>query len=188
MLKNKLFAILMFGAIASSSAMAADGTIIMSGELVAGTCKIGGVALDGTVHSVLNFDLGKLPVSTFSTAGIAGPTVTNATSGQVVLTSCPVSSPVTLVVNAGTGGLSTVDLTNNGFKNTATTGAATNVISQIIDLSSNNVVNVAQSTGISKTTDATGTVTFNIGSRFYSTGVATAGTFSANGVFNFIYQ
>jgi major type 1 subunit fimbrin (pilin) len=188
-MKKNLLATLIFGALlVSGSAMAADGLINMSGTLVGSTCKINGVTQTGSTVSTLSFDLGKLPVSTFSAAGIAGPTVTNSTSGQVALTACPVTSPVTLVVNAGTGGLSTVDLTNNGFKNTATTAAATGVISQLIDAETGNVLNVAQTTGISKTTDSTGAATFKLGSRFYSTAAATAGAFTATATFNIIYQ
>ena len=188
-MKKNLLAALMFGAaLVSGSAFATDGTINMTGSLTASTCKINGVAQNGTSVTTLTFPLGTYSTSSFATAGTVGPMITNSTSGQVILSSCPVNQAVTLVISPGTAA---VDATNNAFQNT-TTGGATNVEAQILNAATGTVLvptgTGAATSGISSNTGSGGSTTFSLGARFIATGQATAGQFTSNATFNILYQ
>lgn len=169
-------------------AHAGDGQITVTGTVVSSTCKINGITQNGTTVSNMSISLGTVPAANFAEAGKVGNVVTGATTQgfNVALTGCPIASTVSLVLD----GSGSVDTATRSFKNTATTGAATNMNAQILnaEAGASTVLFPSSGTGITKTTDASGNANFLLGARFLSTGTATAGSFSTVAGFSVVYN
>ena len=167
-------------------AHAGDATINVSGNVTDSTCKINGVVQNGSSVSTISIALGTVSKADFAAAGKTGGIVTGATTSgyNVALTSCPVSSTVSLVLD----GIGAIDSATSSYKNT--TAGATNINAQIVNAEGgvNTVLDPQGLNKISKTTDAAGNANFLLGARFYATGAATAGAFTTTAGFTVIYN
>ena len=177
---KKLFSLLaLAGVFASGNTLAADGTITFDGAITSTTC----VLTTGTKD--LTFSLGKFTINQLKVAGDV-TTAVRPTTGSITLTGCGASKQVALTVGRQTAG---TDNINNGFMNTATTTPATNVIAQLVDLDATGtqVPLTIDSVAVTKTSNAAGNITFNLGARFRATGASTVGNFTSDGNYTLSY-
>ena len=186
-MKNKILTALLTVAAFSGSAWAIDGTIAVSGELQTNTCAINAGG-NGTTGG-LSFDLSNVPVTNFKVAGNESP-VGSGPGNAVVMTGCPANQQLTLLVSVDQ--IAKIDLTTFGFKNQTAVGSggASNIQVILVNTDASNAVIKPTDPlgGISKTANAAGALTFNLGAKYRATGLATLGTFSATGIWEVLYQ
>lgn len=166
-------------------AHAADGTINVSGAISDSTCKINGAIQNGSAVATLTIALPTVAKADFAMAGKTGPIVTGTTgsASNITLTSCPASVTVKLSMD---GNGSNINAATNSYKSTS--GTSTNMSAQIMNAEDGSVLDPFGNTAISKITDASGNATFLLGTRYYSLGATTAGTFNTTAGFNITYQ
>lgn len=168
-------------------AHAGDATIGVSGAVSDSTCKINGAVQNGSSVTSVTINLGSVSKADFAAAGKLGNVVTGTTTSgfNIALTSCPASAMLSLALD-GTG---SIDASTGTYKNTAA-GGASNMNVQIVNAenSSNTPLNPFGSSSIGKITDASGSVNFLLGARYYATGAATAGAFTTTAGFSIIYN
>jgi len=159
----------------ATGAHASDGTVTITGEVTAQTCKINGGTPSFTVS---------LPK--VSTTALAAA---NATAGrtpfQIALTEC---NPATGTVSAYFEPGANTDTDNNRLKNT---GTATNVAVQLLNSSSTAIALGKDATGQGggNATLAGGAATLKYFAEYLATtGAAGAGTVSTSTTYSIVYQ
>ena len=186
-MKKSLLICALLAGFLSSMAHAGDATVNVSGAVSDSTCKINGNIQNGSSVSSLSISLGAVSKADFAAAGKLGNVVTGTTASgfNIALTSCPASAMLSLALD-GTG---SIDASTGTYKNTVT-GGASNMNVQIVNAenSSNTPLNPFGTSSIGKITDASGSVNFLLGARYYATGPATAGAFTTTAGFSIIYN
>lgn len=186
---NKTNRILFLALAASASVLAApayaiDGTINFNGELTAETCDVsvngatGGIPVNATVT---------LPTVSTSLLTAAGQT-TGQTGFDIGLANCVgAASTARTFFNSGV----TVNAAYR-LSNQAAVAAATNVDLQLLDLTSNQVIQIGQNTQLTSTNNlvpiTSGSATMRYAVQYYATGTTTAGNVGSFVTFNIDYQ
>lgn len=174
-MKKLLIAAAAAAALAPLSALAADGTITINGEVKANTCRINATGSP-------NITVTLPTVTTLALPGV------NATAGtqpfSLDLTLCAAGTKATTYFEPGAD----VDFGTGNLKNT---GVATNV--QVRLLNSNlSVINLANGPGAQGsqqfTTNAQGAATLSYYAQYFATGAAGAGSVATSVKYTVIYQ
>ncbi|MFC6299257.1 type 1 fimbrial protein [Pseudomonas sp. CCM 7893] len=174
--KAHVLAVLVTASIAPF-AMASDGTINFTGQLLAATCAV-------TVNGAASPATVTLPSITAGSLSATGK-VAGQTNFNIKLTGCTgTATTATAFFEAGGG----VDPVSGNLKNT---GTATNVQLQLVDGTSNLAIkagDVAQVTTNSRGTIASNAATLPYAVQYYATGLATAGTVLGTVTYSLNYQ
>jgi len=175
---NKLLltAALIAGIAAASSAAATDGTITITGNVVASTCKING----GNSPAAINVTL-----PTVSTTSLnAAAAVAGRTPFQIALTGCGSLTKATTFFEPGPTVLADGNLKN-------ATGSATGVEVQLLNGSDFSAIALNAASGSQNSTQATltaGAGTLNYYAQYYATAAAGAGSVATSVQFTMLYQ
>lgn len=186
-MKRVLLSTAIASVLIASAAQASDGTINFQGKLTDATCQI---TIDGS-SSPATVVLPTLSTQLLAATGdIAGRTQFN-----IELSGCTgLISTSTAAAYFENG--STVDTTTNNLVNT-TTGGAGNVQLQLIDIQSNNTIEIGRSSQTSSNTQvvipntagaSTGTTMLPYAVQYYALGTTTPGVVTSNVNFSINYQ
>ncbi|HEY0505032.1 MAG TPA: type 1 fimbrial protein [Lysobacter sp.] len=174
-MKKLLLAAAAVVALAPLSALAADGTITINGQVNANTCRINATGSPNVTVTLPTVSTVALPAA-------------NATAGNqafsLALTLCSPGTQATTYFEPGAN----VDFANGNLKNT---GAATNVQVRLLnsDLSVINLANGVGAQGSQQfTTDTNGAATLSYYAQYFATGAAGAGSVSTSVQYTMIYQ
>ena len=166
-------------AFAPQTARATDGTITITGKVVAQTCTVAGNAF-GTPASV-NVTLPLVLAPVLTTAG----SVAGTTPFSIAIANCdPALTKVQTFFSSGAN----IDASTGNLNNT---GTATNVQVQLLNSSSAVMpLNGADATAQNSPTAnlSSGAATLNYSAQYISTGGATAGLVNTSVAFTMIYQ
>ncbi|KPH00188.1 fimbrial protein [Pseudomonas sp. RIT-PI-q] len=176
--KARVLAVLV-AASSAPFAMASDGTINFTGQLLAATCAIN---VNGAVSpAAATVTLPSITASSLSAAGkVAGQT-----NFIIKLTGCTGTATTAAAFFEAGGG---VDPVSGNLKNT---GTATNVQLQLVDATSGLAIkagDAAQLTGNSRVTIASNAANLPYAVQYYATGLATSGTVLGTVTYSVNYQ
>lgn len=169
------------GTALGQTARAADGQINFTGSIQGATCTID---VNGTVTpAVASVALQAVSANRLTAAA----QVAGATSFTIGLKNCIGSVSAAAFFESG----ATVEPIWGNLRNTATTGAATNVLLQLLDGTSGLAIragNTSQNTGNTRVTlDAAGNATLPYVVQYFATGAATAGAVSSSVAYSINY-
>lgn len=186
-MKRLLLPTVIASTLLASAAQASDGQINFQGELVDSTCQI---AIDGAASPAT------VVLPTLSTQSLAS---TGATAGRtqfnIELSGCT-GLVTTSTAAAYFENSATVDTTTNNLINTLTTGAG-NVQLQLLDIQSNNTIEIGRSSQVSSNTPvaiansggvSTGTTILPYAVQYYALGATTPGQVASSVNFSINYQ
>lgn len=177
---KKLALISALSLMAITQVNAADGTLIIDGEVVGQSCKI-----INPTGDTLTVTMNKVGVASLKAAGDTAIR----TAFQIVLQDCPAGKVATYFEPDE----NMADGTDGRLKNIATTGAAKNVDVQLLG---NNfkAINLLQLTNGAQTNsqwvdvNSTGGATLSYWTQYYATGVAEAGKVHSKIKYTIVYQ
>lgn len=172
---KKLLLVAAIAALAPMSAMAVDGTINVTGQVTASTCKINNAVSPATIDVVL---------PTVSTTALNANGVTAGNKGfTIALSECGALTQATTYFEQGATTLANGNLKNNG--------TAANVQVRLLngDLTA---INAAGASGAQNSSavaiNNTGSANLNYVAQYYATGQSTAGTVTTSVQFTMQYQ
>lgn len=174
---KKIVSVLAIGlGLYSAGAMAADGTITITGDIVANTCTVTGSA-------------GKNVTVTLPTVGASSLATVGQTAGatpfSISLSSCP-AGLTSAKTNFEVG--STVNPVTGNLKNSTAPGSATNVEVQLLSNSFQGI-NVATNANSQTVPISGGTATMSYYAQYIATGgAAAAGTVNTSVQYSMTYQ
>ncbi|EJN05006.1 fimbrial protein [Herbaspirillum sp. YR522] len=171
-MKSIVISSLVAALLSPAMVFAADGTINFTGSVVASTCTYGASGKSQTVA------LPRVSASALSAAN----TTAGDTAFDVQLENCgSTSKDVAIRLEGGA-----FDAATGNLKNTATTGAATNVMVQVADRNTNTAIRAPGNTAVvQSTTD--GKATIPLLAKYVATGPATAGSVTSAVNFSIVY-
>ncbi|MFZ1875300.1 MAG: fimbrial protein [Chania sp.] len=180
------------GSLTATSALAIDGNINFTGEVIDTTCKINDQVPNGAVD--VNVNLKQVQVSALSTEGavanatpfkitLGGAGDTNCTNGKVAQVYFEPTSPA-------------IDRTTGWLKNTSTSasGVAQRVEIQILNATTNNPINLLSNlNNYAPTTIADNTAVYSYYGQYIAVGVTpttpvTAGMVASTVKYSIVYQ
>jgi len=179
MKKILLVAAAVAGLASIAPAFAADGTITVTGNVVANTCRVAGTT--GTNVAVTLPD-----VQTIALA--ANGQVANTTPFQIKVSACTASTKALAYFEPTTA----IDPTTDNLRNLAPAGtAAANVQVRLLNADLSQIkLSAARGSQASQqiTTDGTGAGNLNYYAQYYATGTATAGALTTNVQYTMVYN
>jgi major type 1 subunit fimbrin (pilin) len=160
-----------------SPAFAIDGTINVTGQVTASTCKINNAASPATIDVVLP------PVSTTSLRALGDTAGTKAFS--IALSECGALTKATTYFEQGANTLANGNLRNNAV------APANNVQVRLLNSDQTTAINVAGASGAQNSQQvniASGVATMNYFAQYYAIGQSTAGDVATSVQFTMQYQ
>jgi len=150
-----------------------SGRLILGGSVTSATCGVNGAA-QGEVVPVVTLALPPVKVTELSFAGALGPTP-NPSEGNVRLSHSHGSTWVELTLAAD----SELDTATGTLLNTARVNPALRVNAQVLDVEQSRMMVPNTGRSMRRQTRTNGRASFRIGARYFATGQATAGSFTA---------
>lgn len=175
-MKKNLLALALL-AMTAGSAMAADGTITVFGEVVTQTCTVAAADLNKVVY---------MPAVAASALAVNAATA-GGTPFTIALTACPVGSSMSAHFLPGV----TIDNTTGNLLNQATAPAAGNVEVALYDSTGATKINLAAAKGAQTSpafvVPAGGTTSLAYQAKYFATGLGTVGKVQSTVDYNLSY-
>ena len=171
---KKLLLVAAIVALAPMSAMAVDGTINVTGQVTASTCKINGAVSPATIDVVL---------PTVSTTSLNANAVTAGNKAfTIALSECGALTQAVTYFEQGANTLANGNLKSNGTANNVQVRLLNNDLTAI-DVSKASTLQNSKPVAISS-----GAANLNYWAQYYAIGQATAGTVTTSVQFTMQYQ